>query len=87
MLGKFVLLFPNPLSFILTLGTAYAGAIGKSIGSTAASAKAEKRKKSEKVLEDLVFLPYMIFFHASSKHHQDRKSLNTMVYEIDTSKM
>lgn len=56
--------FPQtPLSFILTLGTAYAGAIGKSIGSTAASAKAEKKKeKSQKVFKDLVFLPYMIFF-------------------------
>lgn len=49
--GKFVLFFQNPLSFILTLGTAYAGAIGKSIGSTAASAKAEKRKKIRKGVE------------------------------------
>lgn len=41
--------FPQtPLSFILTLGTAYAGAIGKSIGSTAASAKAEKKRKITK---------------------------------------
>lgn len=85
MLGKPVF-FQNPLSFILTLGTAYAGAIGKSIGSTAASAKAEKRKKSEKVFKDLVFLPYIIFF-ASSEHCQDREILNTMVYEIAASKM
>lgn len=31
-----------------TLGTAYAGAIGKSIGSTAASAKAVQKKKKVK---------------------------------------
>lgn len=73
--------FQKTSSLIPTLGTAYAGAIGKSIGSTAASAKAVHKKKSKKmVFKHLLFLAYTIFICANSNPSQGR-ILNMMVPE------
>ena len=46
--------------FVLTLGTAYAGASGKSIGSTAASANALYIKKKKKSLKSFLQVPKAI---------------------------
>lgn len=57
--------------------------MGKSIGSTAASAKAVQTwKKPQKLLfKCLLFLPRIIFIYASRKPRQERKIQNIMIAE------